>query len=263
MRTSEFIKFASLRENVGDFLKGDEKGLDWRYGLFGGAASNLTSGAVNAAYLNSVFFPATRTPTDPADISRYSALEGRARNLNLPIRDPKDTNLMRLTSDYAQRGKNPFLRAFAKMSEKSIAGAPGFYSGPTNEIGISKRFASPGVLAHELGHAEGGKALLKLNRFGKLGMLGAPMALFSPDEDVARAGAIGGTALMAGTLASEADASRRGYQMLRGLGAGRRGALKAFAGLPTYLLAAGAPAGAYLGKKHLGGFDKSPPPGSK
>jgi hypothetical protein len=128
----------------------------------------------------------------------------------------------------------------------------------TEEILMAKGQKSPGILAHELGHMRGGSGLFAANVIGKHGLGLLPtLGLLSPNESTGNAAAWTGTALGGGVLASEVDASRRGYQAIRGLGGGRAAALKAFIGLPTYAAAASIPMLAHHLKKRLGGYDYS------
>jgi len=123
--------------------------------------------------------------------------------------------------------------------------------------GISDVSKSDSVLAHEMGHALGGKTLTRLNALGKKGILPSVLgAAFLKDDDNAKHAAMLGTGLMLPTLASEADASRRAFGLLREMGHGRIRSAKPFAMLATYLATASLPGATYAYRKMHGDFDK-------
>lgn len=131
------------------------------------------------------------------------------------------------------------------------------YNAINDEIKLNHKHYNPGVLAHEYGHVQGGKPLAYTNGVGKLvGGLGTLTAILSGNEDTGRNAAIAGSIGMAGTLASELDASRRGYNVLRSLGGSKGKSLKAFMGIPTYLASSLAPFIAYKAKQKTIGYDK-------
>lgn len=121
-----------------------------------------------------------------------------------------------------------------------------------------------GFLAHETGHAKNWKTAEKL--LGKNGPklhsllyrlssagsgaaagIASLSALFGADDDIVRNVGIAGSAAAAPMLAEEIVASARGANMLRKLKL--PGKLKAFSGVPSYLVAAAAPMAPWLGIK--------------
>jgi hypothetical protein len=160
----------------------------------------------------------------------------------------------------ANRQKSSLLNVIrSKMGIKPKISPLGSSFNPlTGEINLARGQRGPAILAHELGHAQGGKALMGANIGGKLAIpLLMTGGLLSNNEETGRNWAIGGSAAGAGLLASELDASRRGYNMLRGLGAGRKGALKAFLGIPTYLGMASLPWLGHTAKKMTGSYNEN------
>jgi hypothetical protein len=120
----------------------------------------------------------------------------------------------------------------------------------------------PGVLAHEVRHAQqakllGKNALMAASTIGKVGPLGAGLvSTFTGDEKRGRAAAITGAALAAPMLAAEADAAIGGARMLRKSGMRGLRTLSPGVGLATYGALAASPALAYKIKKTLGGYRK-------
>ena len=114
------------------------------------------------------------------------------------------------------------------------------------------------VLAHEMGHAEQGRAFRRLAGLGKgVSGLGGLLALWSDHEDFARQAGIGGSLAMLPTLVNEFDASRRGSRLLKQVGeASMLKRLKAFAGMPTYALGAMLPYGAYKVKDYFDQYSR-------
>ena len=120
-----------------------------------------------------------------------------------------------------------------------------------------------GIMAHELGHAEQyrnptyKKVMGPLTKIGKkLAPLGFLGPMFLDKEEDAKKSAIAAGAMQAPVLYEEIDASRRGAKMIRkGMGGskaisnvGKMGkftkalqGIRAFAGVPSYMLAAAAP----------------------
>jgi hypothetical protein len=135
----------------------------------------------------------------------------------------------------------------------------GLRRGPTPGIiyGIDRNASA---IAHEVGHALAPKwvfnpsTIARSQQAARLGTLfGSLGALFSRDETNSRNAALAGTAANLPLLALETDASIRGANILKRLGA--RSRIGAFIGLPTYALTAGIPLGAHYIKKLLGGFE--------
>lgn len=177
-----------------------------------------------------------------------STLKGMSRELsaNAPTRGGFKNWLMNL-------GLNN-----QKKTVEAIGKQPGFYH-PGREgiidpsIAYNTRFKTPGILAHELGHHTGGKLMTRANQFGRMASgIGTLGALTATDENTSRNRAMAGSASFLPTLISEFDASRRGAKIMKNLKL--PGRMKAFVGLPTYAMMAGAPMLAHYGKKYLGGF---------
>lgn len=136
-----------------------------------------------------------------------------------------------------------------------------------NELGSTR------TLAHELGHGLQSSRRLAIGRIGKnIGLAGTALAFGAgvrrsqnPEQQkrldtIAKAGAGLGTLGFLGDVAVEADASNKGYKMMRDAGMlkhtkgvprtlSRR--LGAFHGVPTYALAAASPMLAYYGARYL------------
>jgi len=116
---------------------------------------------------------------------------------------------------------------------------------------------NPSVLAHELGHIRA-----KGNKYFEWGqehkysspLVGTLLAGTLSNRKLAGASALAASLASSGLLASEIDASGTGYGIMRAHGASKLGALKAFAGVPSYLLATAAPAATFLAKDLLGGY---------
>lgn len=171
------------------------------------------------------------------------------------------------------------LSEFADIASKANAGGKKFsittfkdkfnpYMIPTlgdknyiGEVHVSNT-ASPGALAHELGHLSNYSKyknptlmnkLYSASRGGTLALnaLALPASFFanSVDDRILGGAALGGAAISAPMLAEELSASMKGYKMLRKLGKGRLTSLGAFAGVPTYLASAALPSMPYFGKK--------------
>lgn len=134
----------------------------------------------------------------------------------------------------------------------------------TNEIHIPNKAVTPGVLAHEWGHALnaatlknlGGKSLQKawltLYDLGKpLSGLGTTAALAATgagaSEETLRNIGLAGVAVQTPRLIEELAASTRGAAKLKNLN--MPGKLKTFVGIPTYALPLAAPMMPWLAKK--------------
>jgi len=119
---------------------------------------------------------------------------------------------------------------------------------PTENAIVYTPKSSPGILAHEFGHATG-KPLLPGVRGGFLaGILGSvatPLALYStdPDSTAAKALTYGPSALMAPRLVEEGRASINAYRALKQLGHGRKALLSLLPAFGTYLTTAATPIG--------------------
>lgn len=125
-------------------------------------------------------------------------------------------------------------------------------------VTLGRNMWNPGILAHEMGHLKHPSWMLK-KPLVYATRLGAPAGLYgammTDNENTSLGIAGAGSALSAGLLGTELDASRRGFSMLRGMGSGRLAAAKAFVGVPTYAAATVSPLIAHFLRKHLGAFD--------
>jgi uncharacterized membrane protein (UPF0127 family) len=137
-----------------------------------------------------------------------------------------------------------------------IEGLSGFLPGhgpPSGPVTVRK-----GAVAHELGHATGKHFPGGFHRGGLvkylplIGLVGTG----SRDENTARLSALGGTAISIPTIGEEIRASRRGAKALKALQGGKKmrfgGRMGPYAGLITYLAAAGIPLAAYGVNKRKG-----------
>lgn len=165
--------------------------------------------------------------------------------------------------------RNHFRDLVKEIKKSGIGVTPKSTFGPAfvpdvNEIHIPGRAVTPGVLAHEWGHALntatlknlGGKSLQKawmtLYDLGKpLSRLGTTAALAATgagaSEDTLRNIGLAGAAVQAPRLIEELAASARGAAKLKNLN--MPGKLKAFVGIPTYALPLAAPMMPWLAKK--------------
>ena len=216
--TGQQVKAAGL----GDWLRGDKEGLDWRWGMVGGSLVRIPVTAGLLGYAKGVVPRIAGASTNLAERNIYRKLLEQARQAGVTV------------------GK----------------GHASQYNPATAAISMAKGFNAPGVLAHELGHVNGGKGLIAANMIGKNGIgLGTLASMLAKDEDKSKRNAWIGTAFGGAMLASEVDASRRGYRAIRSLGGGRGSALKSYIGVPTYAAFAATPMLSHLLKKHMGGFD--------
>lgn len=241
----------AVRDRVGETLHGNDEGLDWRWGLAGSRLAKLPVALAAKSYAKHVL------PRVMGGAEGYDAMVQAAEQQGASVQSvmPAIRQMRRSSEDLRSREK-PLLRRIADYSRKSLAKNPGNYSPVTETITTNPHYRSTAVLAHELGHHQGGKNLGRANAVGKgLMSLGTSGALFSRDEDTSRNSALLGTAGFLPTLVSEVDASRRGMQAMQR--AGLKGGVRAFSGLPTYLAHASVPMLAHYTKKMFGGFNPS------
>jgi hypothetical protein len=216
-----------IKETTGDFLRGDDKDLDWRWGMLGPYLPTLPVAAAQHAYAQTAVFPAWIKATKEEE---------------------KVTNI---------------LKRFLQTKGVGIGDNFREYKGPAfdlknNFINLPEYLKNPSVLAHEAGHALGSKPLLWASAAGKqIGALSVLPSLLAPNEETSRTIALGGTAAMVPTLYSEIDASIRGASLLKRLKVPFSGRARAFLGIPTYLAAASLPMLSHLTKKYFGGFEDS------
>lgn len=138
------------------------------------------------------------------------------------------------------------------------------YAPATNSIYIPGKTITPGVLAHEWGHALNAATLKKLggkpllNAWMSLYNAGRPLAALSSlaalstlgtgaSEDTVRNVGLAGAATQAPRIMEELIASTRGAARLRKLN--MPGKLKAFGGIPTYIVPAVLPMLPWFAKK--------------
>lgn len=250
----QMIKVGMLQEaerKVGDFMRGDDQGADWRWGILGYPLTWAAPASAAHLYAKFALPKLAGSAKNLVDRRIYRQLK---HDVNVRDKIPVYGHRRGALADPQPTLSNILRRIFG-LSQKAKPVATAFKPIP-GEIDMSFGLKHPGILAHEIGHARGGKLLMGSNIVGK-GVLpmAAQMGLLSRDEDSAKTWTGVGTVAGAGVLASELDASRRGYQAVRALGGGRASALRAFAGIPTYLALAAFPTIAYSTKKRLGGFD--------
>lgn len=231
-----------------NWMHGDGEGVDWRYMLLGPHA--LEAGTKPLLHRYGKFLQqAAGAPVNLQERQWMRKLHTMAGMDGKPTAMPADP---RVAKSVAPGGT----RVDWDTSRLQLGS---HYNLADGKIRMAKGQRGPGALAHEMGHAQNprlARAGVHAKNFSGLGTL---TALGSANQDVARTGAATGTALGGLNLLSELDASRRGFKMLRGVGAGRGAALKAFIGIPTYALATAIPALAYKGKQLMGGFKPLPP----
>lgn len=131
-----------------------------------------------------------------------------------------------------------------------------FYYPAKKGIFLGNDFRRNAILAHEMGHSEDPSILTTINPIGKsLGTMGALATAIVRPQAQAKLAAKLGTLGFGGTLASEASASTRGYNILGDAGEQKFSEkIQAASGLPTYILSALLPAMTYKGRKLLGAF---------
>lgn len=239
---------------VADWLRGDDEGADWRWALLGSHLATVPVGIGAKLYADKVIPAVAGAPRNLAERDMVRKLTAMAEESgDLRVVKAKDSALQAQMD--AQPTLGNMLRHLLGKEEKP-AQIGSAYSPMTEEIVLAKGQKGPAILAHELGHARGGGALFLANVLGKAGLGTLPvLSLMSQDEDKGHKLALAGTAVGGGMLASELDASRRGYRMIRDLGGSRKAALKSFIGIPTYLAAGSIPLLAHHMKKRMGGYD--------
>lgn len=156
------------------------------------------------------------------------------------------------------------VRAIEDTGVKIVRGIGPAYVPSTNRIHLPGKTITPGVLAHEWGHALNAATLKKLggkpllNTWGALYMAGHPLSALSSiaslatlgtgaSEDTVRNVGLAGAATQAPRIMEELVASARGAAKLRKLN--MPGKLKAFGGIPTYLVPAALPMMPWFAKK--------------
>ncbi len=228
-------------------------GADWDWAIGGEAVGGLTVASLLHGY-SKLMTAGAGAPMDRADRAVMRKLKANIRST--PEFGARHSVVERMAN---RRGDPDAVRKHWLAAGLGREPGGAHYDSTTGKINLSKGQAGPGLLAHELGHKAGPKALIPARGIGMaLSNLATFGALSSPDQDGSRGSAIAGTVAGAGTLASEIDASARGYKMLRGAGSGKLRALKSFLGVPTYALMAGLPALAYEVKRRSGGFAPEP-----
>jgi len=244
------LKTSSIREVVGGLLnnKNENSSVDSRWGLMGGSLVTAPAALANIAY-NKMVMPSLFKTRDLEGYKKMLAVadaEGVGnRSFLRPIQEVRE-NVRRTT--------NPVAKWIMNRQRRGLHKAPGAYDFMQQEIITNPKYRSPAVVAHELGHYRGGKALGISGVAGKNLMgLGTAGALWSSDENTSKNFALGGTAAAAPMMASELDASWRGMRAMRQ--AGLKGGWRAFGGLPTYAAVSAAPMLAHYGKKYFGGFN--------
>lgn len=241
----------NLTDAVGDFLRGDQTGPDWRWGLLGGYL-----GAAPPALAMHAYSPLAR---------RFLRSAGTAEERKI-MRRLKEAAKGRGELTYGTKS-DPALMMDGTVPGRMVPRPSSYEHSPgrygrhrkviPSRIHLARGQKGVGTLAHELGHSLGNQRITRAGlRTRGLSPYLAMMALGAPDEGLSM-GLTGAATLAHGAgLASEAEASARGYRLVRNFGGGRMSALRAFAGIPTYLAAASIPAISFLAKKRLDGFDK-------
>ena len=233
----------SLKNNpLSNFLRGDDKGLDWRWGAAGGFLNPLSHAP--HMYVNNAAVPFFKNykGVDPGDVGHDLAnkLTQFAESKGMTV-NPLD----RLSSEFMPQSAR----------DASYLVRPG--KNPAITYGTHRNASA---IAHEIGHALAPKFVFNPYTIGLSnaarnigGGLGTVGALLSRDEANSRRSAIAGSLAQVPSLGIELDASIRGARLLRNLGA--KSGMGAFVGLPSYALMAAAPLGAHYTKKLLGGFE--------
>lgn len=227
----------NVRKPIADFMRGDNEGMDWRWGMIGSTGMDMAQKGINKA-TNGML--GKQMMFDPSKTNHLNA--------NNWLRDFAKQKGIRISDDVTRLDKG----VDSVLENMRRAGA--YISG--NEINLPATQNSPGVLAHELGHSSQSFKMRMVRKLGGgVNMLGTGGALFTHDKNDAFSNALIGTAGGAGVLANEIDASMKGSKLLAQAGMKGKGRAGAFLGLPTYAAAMGMPLAAYKVKDLMGGFD--------
>ncbi len=234
-----------------EWAQGDGDGSnDWRWGLLGPGLAKLPIGLAQTANAATIAAHESRRP-----------LEGSIDDAVFrdAIKQKAEASGAKVVNAEGWVNKNPGIleEIITKLTGVRPRPQGTSYVPATKEILMHPNQSGAAFMAHELGHHHGGAGLMNVNMAGKgITGLASTIAALQPHEDTSAVAAGVGTAAGLGTLASELDASRRGYRLMRQAGSGRKGALMAFAGIPSYLAYAALPGATWGIKKHMGGFDK-------
>lgn len=213
--------------------------LAWWLG--GDAALSYPSRVASATWMSQAMPRMAGAPVTLEDRRLMRALKERARNSGVGVFSPS---------------AKPSATGFKGLVEKFFTPRPSSNFMPlTHSVFLNKGTRGPGMLAHELGHAEGSAKLITGNLKGRYWLPWFTMgALASDSPTTGRNWALASMIPAAGVMASELDASRRGYRMMRDLGAGRMKSLTSFSGIPTYVLSSSIPTLSYWLKRSAGGY---------
>jgi hypothetical protein len=185
-----------------------------------GTIGLIGAGIGNAASVGMLRHQMAASAADPADLNTLQKMREKA---HVPVHD-------------APHGVNAFI-APAHVAGRDIAqeelqrlGMGHVKLGPEGAVLLGKGTASPGVLAHELGHADIHKmpvgrrmqGLLALNasaRSGQIGRVSGALSGLSDNETVQNLGLAAPAIASAPLLAAEGLASIKGIKHMRGAGA--------------------------------------------
>ncbi len=243
-------KSASIRESIGNFLrsKNEDSAVDPKWGLLGGPLVTAPAMLANLAY-GKMVMPGIFKTHDP---DGYRKMLQIAEDAGAESRSVTDN--LGMLRNMSRGDTNPLVKWWLNNQRRGLQKQPGAYDLINETILTNPKYRAPAVVAHELGHHQGGKALGLAGLLGKNLMgLGTAGALWSGDENTSKNFALGGTAAAAPMMASELDASWRGMRAMQR--AGLKGGWRAFGGVPTYAAVAATPMLAHYGKKYFGGFD--------
>lgn len=233
-----------IRDSVGDFMRGDGHGMDWRWGIGGTALMDNVLGGASSMYAKRL--KSDGGPLKGDDVGLDQKLREYAKKMKVGVKDSP------LESPFPSGSKMKDWMEKVKMKASNSA----HYNRMTNTVNLPSNMKDPGVLAHELGHSQQGRKTFYANPIGRLlTMMGTGGAAFTHDKNEAWNQALLGTAGGVATLGNELHASHLGSKLLRGAGAKGMGAMRSFKGVPTYAALAASPMAMYGAKNYFGGFD--------
>lgn len=248
-------KFAASQDKPG--------GLDWGWGLAGYPAAALGQATASTGYLAGL--PAYNRAAHGAAERRmsrdlvnmmtdrgYGVFDPRMERTFPAVLDPGGVRRSAVVSR-AGMGDNIW-QAFQELrSRKGLQNAAG---SDLKGMAFVRRGTNPSILAHEAGHVLQHPGLLGTSMVSRKGpVAGLLGTLLSDDKDTGRNWALGGSLAGLPMVGVEMDASRRGAKLLKGMGAGFKSRLGAYAGVPTYALFAAMPWLVHKFKGMAGGYN--------
>lgn len=251
-----------LPQRIGNAINSLDRGTGLGWGTIG-SMTTLPVTAAGYGYVQGLRHMAHNTVDTPEWQKLLTHVQTAHPELDVTNMQKMRRQNLRPARTLGQLISQPQMGPAQKKQLDALRNNPGFYASADLTQGrpmlaYNTKYKTPGILAHELGHHLGGKTLARMHTLGRFGSgLGTIGALAATNEDTSRNRAYAGTASFLPTMISEIDASRRGAKIMKNLKL--PGRWKAFAGLPSYAIAASAPMMAHYGKKFFGGFTPNTP----